>query len=514
MKIDHAQGKYYLHKDQPTPPSYWLASTPQTNYPALEEDITVDVAVIGGGMAGISTAYLLAKEGLKVVILEEGRILEGTTAHTTAKLTSQHGLIYAKLQQQRGPETAKLYAEANQTAIEFVAKLVEEEKIDCDFSRQPAYIYTQDESYLVKIQEELNAAKESGIDAHYASKLDLPFEVKGALRFDEQAQFHPRKYLLALAQKFEKLGGRIFEHSKAVDVREEGPYLVYTAQGKKVKADYVILASHYPFHILPGLYPLRIYQEREYALVIKAKEQFPGGMYINAEDPPRSLRGLPTPEGERILIVGEKHRTGHGVNLTEHYQNLMKFALENFTVEEFSYHWSTQDCVTLDDIPYIGQSSQDRPNLYVATGFRKWGMTHSTVAALLIRDQIIKGHSPWQEVYAPSREITLDTALTFVSNTSQIVFDMLAGKLMRGDKEYNLKPGEGVIANIDGKRAGVYMDQEHKLHKVDTTCTHMGCELEWNDAELSWDCPCHGSRFDVDGNPIAGPALKPLKSLE
>ncbi|HHY27066.1 MAG TPA: FAD-dependent oxidoreductase [Desulfitobacterium dehalogenans] len=513
MKIHHTMGKYYLDKSLETPPSYWLDSTPKTNYPSLVGDISVDVAVIGGGMAGVSSAYLLTQEGLKVAVLEADRILQGTTAYTTAKLTSQHGLIYDKILRQMGVEKASQYAEANESAIDFVAKLVEREKIDCDFTRQPAYIYTQQNKTKEKLEKELVAAQQCGIDAHYVTELDLPLSIRGALRFEQQAQFHPRKYLLALARKIGEKGGHIFEQTKAVDIRGDGPFLVLTQQDSKVKADYVVIASHYPFHILPGLYVSRIYQEREYAVVLKAKESFPGGMYINAEDPARSLRGLPTPDGERILVVGEKHRTGHGKNLTEHYKNLMEFAQGLFTVEEFPYYWSTQDCTTLDEVPYIGQISKSKPNLLIATGFRKWGMTHSTVAALIIRDRIMKGYSPWQGVYDPSRQITFNFAASFVVNSSLLAFDLIAGKLMRGKEIYSLSPGEAVIANMDGRRVGIYMDSEKNLHRVDTTCPHLGCEVQWNDAEMSWDCPCHGSRYDVEGNPIEGPTLKPLEKI-
>lgn len=513
MKVHQTNDKYYLAKNYPTPPSFWLDSTPKTNYPPLVDDISVDVAIVGGGMAGISSAYLLVQEGLRVAVIEADHILQGTTAYTTAKLSSLHGLIYDKIIKQMGEEQARLYAEANETAINFVAKIVEQEKIDCDFSWQSAYLYTQEKKYIEKIERELKAAKQSGIDAHYVTRLDLPLSIKGALRFDNQAQFHPRKYLLALADKITEKGGHIFEHSKAVDIRGDGPFVVLTHQGKKVSADYVIMATHYPFHILPGLYVSRIYQEREYAIVLKAKESFPGGMYINAEDPARSLRGLPTPDGDRILIVGEKHRTGHGENLTEHYKNLMKFAREHFTVEEFPYYWSTQDCTTLDKIPYIGRISKKKQNIFIATGFRKWGMTHSTIAALMFRDQIINGRSPWQGLYNPSRDVTLNAAASFVANSSLLAFDFISGKLMRGKEVYALSPGEAVVANMDGRRVGIYMDLEKNLHRVDTTCTHLGCEVQWNDAEISWDCPCHGSRYDVDGNPIEGPTLKPLTKI-
>lgn len=247
-----------------TPPqSFWISSTPKTNYPGLSDDLKVDVAIIGGGMVGITTAYLLTKEGLKVSVLEADRILLGTTAHTTAKLTSQHGLIYAQVKRQMGAEKARQYAQANETAIKFVADLVAEKTIDCDFSWQSAYVYTQSDDYIQKLQDEQTVASELGIKAYYQTEpLSIPIPIKGALRFDKQAQFHPRKYLLALAKMMAEKGGQIFEQSRVMDIQGEGPYSVITQNGKKVTARVVIMASHYPAHNFPGLYFSRLYQER------------------------------------------------------------------------------------------------------------------------------------------------------------------------------------------------------------------------------------------------------------
>ncbi|KLU60717.1 gamma-glutamylputrescine oxidoreductase [Peptococcaceae bacterium CEB3] len=360
---------------QKRPESFWLISAPSTDYPSLDEDRKADVAVIGGGMAGITAAYLLVNEGLNVVLLEADRIARGTTAHTTAKLTSQHGLIYEQIRNQMGEEKARQYAEANEEAIRFVAQLIEENKIDCDFGRQAAYVYTLDETFIPKIEKEQQAAASLGIKAFYQTEIPLPLPVKAALRFDEQAQFHPRKYLLALAAKIRERGGFLFENSKVIDIEGDGPYTLLTANHKKVTTPVVIQATHYPCHNLPGLYFTRLYTERAYAVAAKIAAPFPGGMYINAEQPARSLRALPTDEGERVLVVGEKHKTGHGQDLAEHYYNLMAFAQELFPVEEFSWRWSTQDVSTVDDVPYIGRMTAEHPNIYLATGFRKWGMT-------------------------------------------------------------------------------------------------------------------------------------------
>lgn len=497
------------------PISYWIASTPGTNYPALQEDLKVDVAIVGGGMVGITSAYLLSQEGLKVAVLEADRILLGTSAHTTAKLTSQHGLIYAQLQKKLGQEKIKQYAEANESALHFVAKLVEEQQIDCDFSWQPAYIYTESDDYVQKIEDEVKAASELGIKASFEKKLELPIQIRGAVRFDQQAQFHSRKYLLALAQKIVDKGGSLFEQTRVVDLggEGEGPYTVTTAAGNKVTATHVIMAAHYPFNFFPGLYFTRIYTERAYAVVAKAQEKFPGGIYINAEEPARSLRSLPTTEGERILIVGEKHKTGQGENLRKHYEDLMDFAEQLFTVEDFPYRWSAQDCTSLDDIPYIGRMSARSPNLYVATGFRKWGMTNSTVSGLLLRDLIVKGESPWKEVYDPSRMTTVSSATQFLVQNADVAVNLISGKLKSVPEKVEVETSEGKVEKKEGQRVGVFKDEQGKLHTVDTTCAHLGCELHWNNAEHSWDCPCHGSRYTVDGEILEGPTVKPLKVL-
>ena len=490
--------------------SFWISSTPKTDYPTLVEDLRVDVAIIGGGMAGITSAYLLAEEGLKVAVLEADRILMGTTAHTTAKLTSQHGLIYAQVKRQLGAEQARQYAEANEASIKFVAHLIEEKKIDCDFSWQSAYIYTQSDNYIQKLQAEQTIASELGIKAYYQTELSVPILIKGALRFDKQAQFHPRKYLLALAKMMGEKGCRIFEQSRVVDLQGGGPYSVFTDNGKKVTARVVIMASHYPCHNFPGLYFTKLYQERGYAVVVKAKESFPGGMYRSAENPIRSLRSLPTEAGERILVVGEKHKTGHGQDLVQHYKNLMDFAHELFTVEDFPYRWSTQDCITMDDIPYIGKMTSGRPDLYTATGFRKWGMTNSTVSGMILRDLIVKGESPWQEVYSPSRH-NAASAVNFIVQNADVGVNFISGKLKPMKESISVNPGEAMITEVKGHRAGVYKDNQNEFHVVDTTCTHLRCELNWNDAEHSWDCPCHGSRFTVDGKIVEGPAMKELE---
>jgi glycine/D-amino acid oxidase-like deaminating enzyme len=351
--------EYYVNiKEQKdfkkAPQSYWMASTPVTNYPGLNEDIKVDIAIIGGGITGISCAYLLVKEGLKVAIIEADRIIQGTTGHTTAKITSQHGLIYNKIKNQMSEEFAKQYADANEAAIRLIERISNDIRVDCDFTPQAAYIYTQQEEYIQKISDEVKAAESLGIKAAYVDQLPINIPIKGAIRFDNQAQFHPRKYLLALAQEITNSGGSIYEQSRAIDIEESSSYIITTSQGKKVTAEKMIIASHYPFYNKPGLYFTRIYPEKSYVLAIKAKQKYPGGMYITAEDPGRSLRYQNTENGELIFVGGEHHKTGQGEDTSKHYEALVDFANSTFNVEDIPYRWSTQDCMTLDNIPYVG----------------------------------------------------------------------------------------------------------------------------------------------------------------
>lgn len=493
------------------PQSYWIATTAKDCYPQLQEDLTIDVAIIGGGIAGILTAYYLNKSGVKTAVLEANEILQGTTGHTTAKITSQHNLIYHKIRTQISEELAKQYAEANETAIHTYESIIKENKIDCDLVSQSAYVYTMLDHYIEPIRKEAEAASSLNIKATFLEKTPLPFPVKAAVRFENQAQFHPEKFLLFITKEYTDNGGIIYEHTRVVDIAENGNFTLSTLQGKKVFAEKVIIASHYPCYNKNGLYFARIYPERSYALAIQAKEHYPGGMYITAEEPGRSLRSQMSEHGELIIVGGEHHKTGQGPDTSTHYQELLSFAKNNFTVENIPYRWSTQDCMTLDGLPYVGHFTSDTPNLYIATGFGKWGMTNSMVSAMILTNLIVEGQSRWEDVYNPSRHTIAASTKNFVVENLNVAAKIIEGKFEPLPEELELNPGEATVYESNGQRTGAYKDDQGNLHLVDTTCTHMGCELFWNSAEKTWDCPCHGSRFSIDGDIIEGPANTPLK---
>lgn len=492
---------------------YWIASAEKQEYPELREDISVDVAIIGGGIVGLTCAYLLKNKGLKVAVLEANKIARGTTGHTTAKITSQHGLIYNKLINKFGEEKARQYAEANEKAIRFIADLVKEKNIDCDFCWRPAYVYTQSEDYIEKIEKEVKAASSLGIKAEYVENIPLPFDIKGAERFDNQAQFHPLKYLYALSKEIPGDGSSIFENTKVVDIQDEEKCTVVTRQGNKVSASSVIVASHFPCYDGMGMYFARMYAEKSYILGVKIKDKFPEGMFITAEDPGRSLRSQKYDDGEIILVGGEHHKTGSEKYTNIHYENLGNFAKETFNLESILYRWSTQDCMTVDGVPYTGHLTSKTKNIYVATGFQKWGMTNSTASALIITDLITKGESPWAPIYNPSRFDIIASGAKLVSENLDVAEKLVGGKIapVPDLEEVEINKGEAKVVKIDGERVGAYRDEQGELHVVDITCTHLGCELVWNEAEKTWDCPCHGSRFSFDGDNIEGPAFNPLK---
>jgi len=496
--------------DELTPKSYWLDSTSESNYPTLEKDIKVDIVIIGGGITGITTALLLKNEGFKIALIEADKIVQGTTGHTTAYVTSQHDIIYSNLVNSMGIKKAKQYADANEGAIDFIENMVKKYNIDCDFCRLPAYIYTTDENYINIIKEEVEAAKSLGIKAKFVEKLNLPFSIKGALCFENQGQFHPRKYLLKIAENISGDESQIYEHTRAVDIEHDDLYTVITDTGFKVIASKVILASHFPFYDGLGLYFARLRPQRSYVITAKIKDELTKGTFVDAGAEGWYFRTQNYKDGQMIIIGGEEHKTAHGGDMMKHYDNLKRFALKNFNVEKFLYRWSTQDYITIDGIPYVGNLTSTSENIYVATGYGEWGMTNGTAAANILRDIIVKKESPYEEVYNPSRHISTEGIKNLVKENFDVAGQLIKGKLQSGQYDFHLKNDEGKIVDIDGERYGAYRDKNGDLHIVDITCTHIGCELKWNSAESSWDCPCHGSRFTFEGDIIEGPAVTRL----
>ncbi|MDF2921675.1 MAG: (2Fe-2S)-binding protein [Paenibacillaceae bacterium] len=496
------------------PQSFWLASSTIPEFPSLSSDIKTDVAVVGAGITGITAAYLLAEKGYKVAVIDSGRVLNGTTGHTTAKLTAQHDLIYDSYISHFGREQSRLYYEANNEALQFVKQMVKEREIDCQYSEEDAWVYTCSEEYIEKIDSEYRAYEALGIPGAYNKQIPLPLKTLAAVVMKNQAQFNPVPFLLYLIQQILRHGGQFYSHTTVNGIEKGQPAVVKTAGGSKIVCDYVISASHFPFNDISGFYFARLHAERSYVLAAKTAAKYPGGMYLSAEDPKRSLRSVQIHGEPMVLIGGEGHKTGQGICTFQHYEALREFGKTELGLEKIAYRWSAQDLYSLDNLPYIGQELAGVPNLFVATGYRKWGMTTGIAAAILLSKLIHGEESPYEDLFAPVRFHANPSIQTFVIQNANVAKELVAGKLgMIHRTVEELQIDEGAVVRINGKRAGAYRDMEGALHLVDTTCTHLGCEVEWNEGERSWDCPCHGSRFSYEGNVLEGPAKKALGAV-
>jgi glycine/D-amino acid oxidase-like deaminating enzyme/nitrite reductase/ring-hydroxylating ferredoxin subunit len=489
--------------------SVWLATTPTTEYGRLDGGLDVDTAVIGGGIAGITTAAKLREAGQSVALLERDRILTAVTGHTTAKLTSLHGMPYSHVEKHFGEDGARLYAEANESAIDDIEETVDESGIDCAFSRRPACTYVTEPDRVERVREEVSAANRAGLDASFVTETELPVPVAGDIEVADQASFHPRQYLLELARRIPGDGGHLLEETTVTDVDDGDPCEVETDRGT-VHATDVVVASHFPI-VDEALYFSRLRPKRSYVIAVRLDGDQPEGMYYCPEEPYFSVRSY-THDGDRLVLFGgQNHRTGQGAT-TERYRDLEREVRKWFDVESVEYYWSTQDFVSPDRVPFIGPLAPQTDNLYVATGFGGWGMTGGTVAGMLLRDLILGRDNEWADLFTPSRVKPRASAGEFAAHNTHAVRHMVSDFLSR-DPSFDassLSAGEADVFDVDGHSVGIYRDDAGDLHAVSATCTHMGCQVTWNDAEHSWDCPCHGSRFDVDGSVLDTPAVEDL----
>lgn len=497
------------------PQSYWTSSTDIPEFPKLAKDIEADVVIVGAGITGITAGYLLSKEGKKVAILEAGRILHGTTGHTTAKITAQHDIIYDELIQHFGEEKARLYYEANRDALDFIRKTVEEEGISCNLADEHAYLYTQSDNEVAKLEKELRAYEKLGIEGKLTDHIDIPIGIKSALIMKSQARFDPVAYLTALNKRLCRLGSQVYENTTVMKVEEGESPVVVTESGNRIVCRHVISASHFPFLDWKGFYFARLHAERSYVLGVRIGQPYYGGMYLGVDQPKRSIREVLNGNEPLILVGGEGHKAGQSTCTINHYEALQSFAESVFDVKEIAYRWSTQDLVTLDKVPYVGRISAGATNIFVATGYRKWGMTNGTAAARLLTNRVLEIEDRYRDLFDPSRLHADPDIKTFMKENVDVAKNLISGKLESVYRSPDsVANNEGALVRINGKRAGAYRDSEGTLHLVDTTCTHMGCETNWNDGDRTWDCPCHGSRFSYTGEVVEGPAKEPLGKIE
>lgn len=455
------------------PTSPWLAAAPDRTYPGLNGRVEADVVVVGGGLAGIATAALLRHAGQSVALVEARRLLGDVTGHTTAKATIQHGPIYSELLERHGELAALTYAEAQLAGLRELARLAKAHSIACGLQRVDSHLVANSDEGLRQLLREADACQRLGLPTEYVESPGGPLPSSGGLRMPAQVCFDPVAFALGLLGAYPDI--QVYERSRAVDIREgsDGRTEVVTEQGTAAGWS-VVQATNYPFWDRGG-YFTRVFPVRSYALAATLTEDFPASMYYGIEPEALSLRRADTAEGSLAIVSGVHHKAGQGGDERDRYRELLALSGEQLPLESVAYHWSTQDNHTADSLPYIGRAA-GAERVYMATGFAAWGMTNSLASALLLTDLVMGKHHPWAEVFDPRRVNARASAKTF------------------------LRENLNVAKHFVGDR----------IHTDNPACTHLGCLTTANEAEGTWDCPCHGSRFAADGAVLHGPAVRAL----
>jgi glycine/D-amino acid oxidase-like deaminating enzyme/nitrite reductase/ring-hydroxylating ferredoxin subunit len=485
------------------PISLWLATAGQTGYPSLAGDVEVDVAVIGGGVAGLTAALALKRGGLTVAVLEASRVGTGVTGHTTGKVTSLHRLAYAELAERHGASTARSYGEANQAALEHIARTVSEENIDCSFRRVSNYTYAESQDAADLVRTEADLAARLGLPCSFTTDVPLPFPVRAAVRFDGQAQLHALKYLQGLAAAVDGDGSFVFEASRVSGLRDGAPGVVDTERGS-VRAHDIIVATNVPFGD-QGSFETRCYPHRSYIVASRAQLPAMDATFISADEPLRSILTIDVEGTSYVLTGGEGHRVTDGGDSADRYARLAAFSRDRLGAGNAEFRWSTQDIMTVDGLPYVGLMSSGGKHVHVITGLRKWGLTNGTAAALILADTLSGRRNPWAAVFDSNRPTPQGAEIPALLRETK---PQAAGKPAPGLPA----PGEGTVVDADGEPVAVYAHPDGKLQAVSAVCTHLGCTVGFNAEDATWDCPCHGSRFATDGTVIQGPATANLQS--
>ncbi len=494
--------------------SLWLATTPDTSYPALAGDLETDVAIVGAGLTGLVAAWLLTEAGRRVAVLEQGRIVSGETGHTTAHVTELVDTRYHVIERDFGYEGAQLVARSNHDAIDLLERTSRTLGIECGFERVPAYLYSEHATDISILRKEFAAADRAGVPVEFTQEVPLPFATVGALRVARQAQFHPRQFLLGLAARIVARGGQIFELTHMTGVTDGEPCEVETRSGT-VRARDVIVAAHVPANNWAALIT-KLPAYRTYAIGARGAAPIPPGLYWDTDDPYHYTRTQPTDEGDVLIIGGEDHKTGTETETLQHFEALVEYAQSHFGVEQADYRWSGQIIEPVDGLPFIGLNTGSA-HVYVATGYSGNGMTWGTVAGQLTSDLVLGRANAYAELYKATRVKPLAAAKDFITENMDfpkyLVRDRTTNADVEGDNPALVPKGVGRVLAIDGVKYAVYRAGDGQLHSLSPICPHMHCDVAWNDAERSWDCPCHGSRFSPTGEVLNGPAVTNLAPL-
>jgi glycine/D-amino acid oxidase-like deaminating enzyme/nitrite reductase/ring-hydroxylating ferredoxin subunit len=498
--------------------SFWTNSTNPIFYEKLREDLHTDVVIVGGGIAGITIAYCLLKSGKKIVLVEDGAIGSGETGRTTAHLVSALDDRYYELERMYGEEKTALIAESHTAAIDFIENLCKEKLIDCDFERLNGYLFLHPTDERESLHKEFVAARKAGLNVEELEDVPGMKEKTPSLKFSNQAQFHPLKYLRALSLLIKKNGGCLYTETHATKIDHEG---ITTADGFRVSAKHIVVATNSPVNNKYVMH-LKQYPYRSYVIGARVKRSRiekalwwdTGDFSLNSEVPPYHYVRLQELDEDHNLLIcgGEDHPTGvakeERIAEEDRYGLLEDWMRKRFDVEDIIYQWSGQIMEPMDSLAYIGRNPMDKDNVYIVTGDSGNGMTHGTIAGMLITDLINGKENRWEKLYAPSRFKIFSSGKTFFKEFIGGFFSYLINKPtdIKSIEFTAIEQNEGRIVEIEGKKVGVYRDQEDKLHVVDSECSHLKCQVKWNNDEKSWDCPCHGSRFSYEGKILNGPA--------
>ncbi|MFL5730737.1 MAG: FAD-dependent oxidoreductase [Cytophagaceae bacterium] len=492
--------------------SLWKESAGVQLFPRLTEDKEADVVIVGGGITGLTTALRLTEAGKKVVLLEALRIGDGTTGLSSCHLTTDIDEEYRNIAINFDEEIMRLVADSRKAGIRFIEDLCESAKIPCDFQRVPGYWYTEVVEDLSKIKEEYEYASAAGLDVSLSNDIKLPFAVKTALKFENQAQFNSQKYLNGLASYLDCSGCEIYENSRVIHAEEKDDYFHIRTESAKVRAKHLVMATHIPifFNVLQTVAA----PYRSYMMAAKLRSgNYPEGLFWDTDEPYHYLRTYDNGKDKFLLVGGEDHKTGHEENSEKNFEALENYIRERFDVEEISYRWSGQYYEPVDGLPYIGWSPFSR-HAYVATGFSGDGLVYGTVAGMIISDLIMGIESKWLKAFDSTRFTPSASIYDFVKENADVVKHYVGDRLKADAKALSeVKDGEGKIVKIDGQKIAASRDEDGTLHVCSAVCPHMGCIVQWNNAEKSWDCPCHGARYTNKGEVIYGPSVKSLAKV-
>lgn len=495
--------------------SFWKSNVEAPMFSRLERDMDAEVAIIGGGITGVLTAFLLNRAGRKTVLLEALNLGAGTTGFTTAHFTQLPDTDITTLISKFSEEETTLAMKSLLQAINFVDELARQHNIQCDFRRLPAYLYTERESDIEDIRREYEASKTVGLDAELLYNIPLPMiDAKAAIKYNMQAHFHILKFLYSIAGIAAKEGLQIYNNSRVVEIEENDPYTLRTDSGATVRAQYVVHATHTP--LLLNVLQMEMKVCRSYVLGARMQGfKFPDALFWDYDDPYHYMNKINDVKGELIMIGGGDHSQGDKANELDYLKKLDSWATKRFDISAVDYVWSGQEFVPPDGLPFIGKNPFSE-NSFIATGFSGNGISFGSVAAMLISDLILGKENPTTELYKPSRLKPIASFSNIMEENIYVAKHFIADRFQdtNGDMISHIQNGEGKIIELDGKKTAVYKSEEGEVYALSPVCSHAKCIVKWNEFEKTWDCPCHGARYFPTGEVLEGPAVKGLERIE